>query len=202
MGWQILAAIAALGAAVAFVWNLAADRAMQARDAADRAATAVRVTQNTAWAEYARQEIATEAARTAEAEAARDAFKMKLDQRRPAYVTPAAVAACTLTAGLVRQHNDAAEGRAGVDREPGAAFAVDAPAGIGIDRYSAAVEANYATCHQWIERAQGWQRHAARSCRQWNQIYGRADPCPPDPDAVAGQPARPRPDPETKGIEK
>lgn len=188
MWWQISLAVLLLGGAVAFIGDIFADRAVAKQTAAVAKATAERDKVNTEWQAQARLEADAGDARVKERDAEIDRLKSELDKRRSANVTSFADKSCTLTAGVVHQHNDAAAGRAGVDIQPGAAFAPDRPAGVGIYTYSATVESNYATCHRYIERSREWQRWAAQSCRTWNEKYKRQDPCPPFPGGADGQP--------------
>lgn len=196
---QIIIVLSMLGGAVYWIGDVFTDRVLAKQAAATKAAEEKRGKQNTDWVAYARKEGDAADARVKTAEAERDNFKAELDKRRPINVTPFAVNSCALTAGVVRQHNDAATGRAAIDLKPGAVFAVDAPAGVGIDRYSAVVENNYNTCHKWINRANEWQQQAAASCRKWNEVYKRQDACPPFPGATDGQPKVGSGQTETKG---
>ena len=184
MWWQISLALLLLGGAVAFIGDTFTQRAVAKQNAAVAKAVTERNQVNTAWQAQARKEADEGDARVKERDAEIDQLKLQLNQRRPAYVSPLAVKSCTLTAGVVQQHNDAAGGRAGIDIQPSAGFAPDRPSGVGIDRYSAVVESNYTTCHKYIKRSREWQRWAAQSCRTWNEKYKRNDDCPAFPGGV------------------
>lgn len=200
--WPAVILAAMLAGAVAFIYSTADARAAAKYERINKAAQEDRAKVNKSWESQARLEADAGDERVKAKEAEIDLLKKQLTERRPANVTKFAVDSCRLTAGVVRQHNDAAAGRAGVNVQPGAAFAVDAPAGIGIDKYSAAVEGNYTTCRKYINRADEWQRWAAQSCRTWNEKYGRKDECPPFPGPADGQSQNARGPTETKGSAK
>jgi hypothetical protein len=114
-----------------------------------------------------------------------DKFATELGKARSKNVTPNAVKSCNLTAGVIMQHNLSAEGRAAIPNDSG--VAVDRPAGIKIDQYSAAVENNYGRCHENAKQLLDWQQWAISTCRTWNKRWDKTDPCPSLPDAIAGQ---------------
>lgn len=186
MWWQISLAVLLLGGAVAFIGDVFADRALAKQNAAIAGAQQERATAIGLWTDYAKREAEAADARLQAAEAAAGELLQQLKESRSRNVTPNAIAACTLSAGVVHQHNDAAAGRAGV---PGAASAaVDAASGVGLDRYARAVDENYTTCHRNARRLEELQRWIASTCAEWNRRWGKTDRCPPVPAGADGQP--------------
>lgn len=197
--WQIIAAVLLLGGAVAFIGDTFTTRANAKYVKAQQEAKAERDGAIGGWVSHLRDEQAAADERVKNTERERDTYRAQLEKERVKNVTPFAVKSCVLTAGVVQQHNNAAAGRSAGNNEPGAVFTPDAPAGIGIDRYSAAVEGNYGTCHKWMDRAKEWQRFAAQTCRDWNAKWKRSEPCPPFPGGADGQPQKQSGPTETKG---
>lgn len=184
---QIILVLSMLGGAVYWVGGVYSDHVLAKQKAVTEAAEKKRGTDIGAWIDHARAEADAGDARVAAKQTEIDALQTDLNKWRQKNVTKFAINSCTVTAGLVRQHNAAATGRAPVDLFASAGQSVDAPAGIGIDQYSAAVENNYSTCRKWINRANEWQHHAAESCRAWNEKWHRNDPCPPYPGGDRGE---------------
>lgn len=151
------------------------------------------------WQAYHAAERTADAAESETLARENATLRAQQNANRSKNVTTTAIAGCTLTRGLVQQHNDAATGRPTVP-DAGREL-VDRPAGVGVDRYAATVDANYATCR---EDAATWARLIARvrsQCREWNTRFGHPlDAC--DARGTDGQPESPPRHPEataTKG---
>jgi hypothetical protein len=63
------------------------------------------------------------------------------------FITPKAIAACSLSRGIIELHNANATSASAALPEP-ASGAVDAPSGVGIDTFVGTVVANYGTCEK------------------------------------------------------
>lgn len=112
-----------------------------------------------------------------------DAKFAELEARRPTYVTQKAVADCALTRGVVMQFN-AGAARANGAVDPSAASqpapgAVDAPAGITLDRYTGSVEATQSALGTCRLQVTGWQQHWADVGAWYARLATILDTCFP-----------------------
>ena len=174
--WGTLATLVAAAGIFWFAADLIAERRTAKVERAIQAERERAAEVSRSWQDYHAGERAADAAQTETLARDNAALRTQLDANRSRNVTPNAIAGCTLTRGIVQQHNDAATGRPTLP-DAGREL-VDRPAGVGIDRYAAVVDANYAQCR---EDAATFARLIARiraQCREWNTRFGHStDAC-------------------------
>jgi hypothetical protein len=196
--WGTLATLVAAAGIFWFAADLIAERRTAKVERAiaaerDRAAEVSR-----GWQDYHAIERAADAAQSETLARENASMRAQLNANRNRNVSANAIAGCTLTRGIVQQHNDAATGRATVP-DAGSDL-VDRPAGIGIDRYAATVDGNYTTCREDQSRLLRLQSRIRTLCREWNTRFGHPlAAC--DARATDGEPESPprKPEATTKG---
>jgi hypothetical protein len=188
LGIVVLAALAGLGAAVHHRGYVsatedahAAQLAEFARDCGPNVTTAKgcadtahdkgvadQVESNKAAAaliEQAQRKRVTELEQQAQAaEAQARQLRTKLAQEKAKNVTATADRLCSLTIGVVRDHDaNVAAALSGDPAQPAADPGVpaDTPSGVTISGLTDTIDANYSTCGEWRRQVIGWQKWAA-----------------------------------------
>lgn len=109
----------------------------------------------------------------------------QLKKQRPIYVTPAAVARCDLTRGVILQFNAGAAAANGEAHpagppDPGAG-ALDASSEVPLDTYAAAVEETQRSLGACRIQVTGWQQHWASVTTWYDGLRAKVNECFPQP---------------------